>query len=189
MWVCCGLQFLRFSVVTAYVVWLPSLLVADRGMSVQTAGLIVAMGAALTAASNMVGGYVSDRLRNPPLVIGGSFAALACASLLLVTVDSVPLLLAVIALGAIFLQFYFGPIFLVPVEVLGPRIAGTATGVGNLCANIGGLLTAVAFGAVKDHAGSFTWGYCGISVLCLGGVALSVVLARIRTRALADAAV
>jgi ACS family D-galactonate transporter-like MFS transporter len=185
MWACCGLQFARFSVVTSFVVWLPSFLVADRGLSVQAAGFIVAMGAALTAASNMAGGYVSDRLRNPPLVIGASFAALACTSVLLVTVNSMPLLLAVIAIGAIFLQFYFGPLFIVPVEVLGPRIAGTATGVGNLCANIGGLMTAVAFGAVKDHAGSFVWGYCGIGALCLGGVALSVALARIRTRALA----
>jgi nitrate/nitrite transporter NarK len=187
MWVCCSLQFVRFSVVTAFVVWLPSLLVADRGFSVQTAGLIVAMGAALTASSNLVGGYVSDRLRNPPLVIGGSFAVLACASLLLVTVESVPLLFAAIAVSAIFLQFYFGPIFLVPVEVLGPRVAGTATGVGNLFANIGGFVTACAFGMVKDHAGSFAWGYRGISVLCLVGVALSVVLARERRRALAGA--
>jgi nitrate/nitrite transporter NarK len=185
MWACCGLQVVRFSVVTAFVVWLPSFLVADRGMSVQTAGLIVAMGAALTATSNMVGGYVSDRLRNPPLVIGGSFAALACASILLATVESVPLLLAVIAVSAIFLQFYFGSIFLVPVEVLGPRIAGTATGVGNLFANIGGFVTAYAFGVVKDHTGNFAWGYRGIGVLCLAGVVLSFVLARVRRRALA----
>ncbi len=185
MWVCCGLQFARFSVVTAFIVWLPSLLVADRGLSVQTAGLVVAMSAALTATSNLVGGYVSDRLRNPPLVIGGTFAVLACASLLLVTVESVPLLFAVIAVSAIFLQFYFGPIFLVPVEVLGPRIAGTATGVANLFANIGGFLTAYAFGVVKDQAGSFAWGYRGISVLCVAGVVLSVVLARVRRRALA----
>jgi nitrate/nitrite transporter NarK len=188
MWVCCGLQFVRFSVVTAFIVWLPSLLVADRGWSVQTTGLVVAMSAALTAVSNMVGGYVSDRLRNPPLVIGGTFAVLACASLLLVTVESVPLLFVVIAVSAIFLQFYFGPIFLVPVEVLGPRIAGTATGVGNLFANIGGFVTACAFGVVKDQAGSFTWGYRGISVLCLIGVALSVVLARVRRHALANPA-
>ena len=185
MWVCCGLQFVRFSVVTAFVVWLPSLLMADRGFSVQTAGLVVAMGAALTAASNMLGGYVSDRLRNPPLIIGGSFAVLACAAVLLVAVESVPLLFAVIAVSAIFLQFYFGPIFLVPVEVLGPRVAGTATGIGNLCANIGGFFTAYVFGVIKDQAGSFTWGYRGVGVMCLAGVALSVVLARMRTRALA----
>ncbi len=188
MWVCCGLQFVRFSVVTAFVVWLPSLLVADRGLSVQTAGLVVAMGAALTATSNMVGGYVSDRLRNPPLVIGGSLAVLACASILLVTVESIPLLFAVIAVSAIFLQFYFGPIFFVPVEVLGPRIAGTATGVANLIANLGGFVTAYAFGVVKDQAGSFAWGYRGIGALCLAGVALSIVLARVRRRALAGQA-
>jgi DHA1 family inner membrane transport protein len=189
MWICCGLQFARFTVVIAFIVWLPSLLVADRGFSVQSAGLVVAMGAALTAASNLVGGYVSDRLRNPPLVIGVTFAVLACASWLLATVESVPLLLAVIGVGAIFLQFYFGAIFLVPVEVLGPRLAGTATGVGNLFANIGGFLTAYAFGAIKDHAGSFAWGYRGVSVLCIAGVALSIVLARVRKRALAAQAI
>jgi predicted MFS family arabinose efflux permease len=185
MWVCCGLQFVRFSVVTAFVVWLPSMLVADRGFSVQTAGLVVAMGAALTATSNIIGGYVSDRLRNPPLVIGAAFAVLACASVLLVSVESVPLLFAMIALSAVFLQFYFGPIFLVPVEVLGPRVAGTATGIGNLCANIGGFVTAYVFGVIKDNAGSFAWGYRGIGVMCLAGIGLSVVLARMRTKALA----
>ena len=72
MWVCSGLQFVRFAVVTAYMVWLPSLLVVDRGLSVQQAGFIVAMAAAFTAPSNTLGGYVSDRLRNPPLIIGGA---------------------------------------------------------------------------------------------------------------------
>jgi sugar phosphate permease len=91
----------------------------------------------------------------------------------------------VIALSSIFLQFYFGPLFIVPVEVLGPRMAGTATGVSNLFANIGGVLTAYALGVVKDRAGSFTWGYFGISVMCLIGVALAVVLAGVRKRALA----
>ena len=185
MWLCCALQFARFTVVIAFIVWLPSLLVADHGFSVLAAGLIVAAAAALTAASNLVGGYVSDRLRNPPLVIGGTFAALACASWLRATVESVPLLFVAIALGAIFLQFYFGPIFLVPVEVLGPRLAGTATGVGNLFANIGGFLTAYAFGAIKDHTGSFAWGYRSVSLLCIAGVVMSFVLARVRTRALA----
>ena len=65
------------------------------------------------------------------------------------------------------------------------RIAGTATGVGNLCANIGGFATACVFGLVKDQAGTFTWGYRGIAVVCLAGVALSLVLVRGRSRALA----
>lgn len=184
MWVCGGLQFIRFAVVTAYMVWLPSLLVVDRGFSVQTAGLIVAMSAAFSASSNTLGGYVSDRLRNPPLVIGGSLAALACTAILLVAVDSTPLLLIVIAINSIFLQFYFGPLFLVPMELLGPRIAGTAIGVSNLFANTAGFLTAFALGVIKDQSGSFTWGFVGVGGICLIGVALAVVLARLRTRAM-----
>ena len=110
---------------------------------------------------------------------------LACTSTLLVVVESVPALLLVIAVGSVFLQFYFGPLFYVPMEVLGQRTAGMTTGFSNLFANIGGLLTAYTLGIVRDNAGAFTWGFVGISALCLAGVALSVVLARMRNRALA----
>jgi sugar phosphate permease len=140
----------------------------------------MAMSAALMAPSNTLGGYVSDRLRNPPLVIGSALAILACTSALLAVVESIPLLLLVIAVNSIFLQFYFGPLFVVPMEALGPRFAGSATGFGNLFANIGGLSTAYALGVVKDQAGSFSWGFLGVSGVCLAGVALAVVLARMR---------
>jgi len=182
MWVCSSLQFVRFTVTTAFNFWLPSLLVADRGLSVQAAGLVMAMSAALMAPSSTLGGYVSDRLRNPPLVIGAALAILACTNALLATVESIPLLLVVIAVNSVFLQFYFGPLFVVPMETLGPRFAGTATGFGNLFANIGGLSTAYALGVVRDHAGSFAWGFVGVSCVCLTGVVLAVILARMRGR-------
>jgi len=182
MWVCSSLQFVRFTVTTAFNFWLPSLLVADRGLSVQAAGLVMAMSAALMAPSSTLGGYVSDRLRNPPLVIGAALAILACTNAALAVVESIPLLLVVIAVNSVFLQFYFGPLFVVPMETLGPRFAGTATGFGNLFANIGGLSTAYALGVVRDHAGSFAWGFVGVSGVCLAGVALAVILARMRKR-------
>jgi nitrate/nitrite transporter NarK len=185
MWVCGGIQFIRLGVVVTVNFWLPSLLVADRGLSIQTAGLVVAMGAAVTVASNALGGYVSDRLRNPPLLIGGSLAVLACTSLLLVYVESIPLLLAVVAMHSIFLQFYFGSLFYVPVEVLGQRTAGMATGFSNLFANTGSLIFAYALGVVKDKAGTFTWGFIAVSAMCVVGVLLAVVLARMRNAALA----
>lgn len=184
LWVCNAIQFFRFSVVTAFNFWLPTLLVADRGLSLQTAGLVTAMSAAFTAPSNALGGYVSDRLKNPPLIIGASLAILACTSTLLVVVESLPLMLAVVAIASIFLQFYFGPLFLVPIEVLGHRSAGMVTGISNLFANLGGFLTAYGLGVVKDRSGSFTWGFVGMSVLCVIGVALSIVLSRMRRDAL-----
>jgi nitrate/nitrite transporter NarK len=185
MWVCAGIQFIRFGVTTSFNFWLPSLLVSDRGLSLEAAGFITAMGFALTGPSNALGGYASDRLRNPPLVIGASLGVLACTSALLVVVDSIPLLVLVVALNAVFLQFYFGPLFYVPVEVLGPRVAGTSAGFCNMFANLGALVFAYALGVVKDTAGAFTWGFIATSAVCVVGVALSVVLARMRTRALA----
>ena len=184
LWVCSWLQFVRFAVVMGFNFWLPSFLVADRGFSLPAAGLVMAMSAALSAPSNTLGAYVSDRLRNPPVVIGGALAILAGAAALLPAVESIPMLLVVIAVYSIFLGFYFGPLFLVPVEVLGSRVAGTTIGFSNLFANIGGFVCVYALGAVRDHAGSFTWGFLGISGACLAGVALAVVLARMRTRAL-----
>lgn len=184
LWICAAIQFFRFSVVTAFNVWLPSLLVVDRGLSLQVAGLVAAMSAAFSAPSNALGAYVSDRLRNPPLVIGGSLAILACVSTLLVTVKSIPVLLLVVAVGSIFIQFYFGPLFFVPVEVLGQRTAGMTTGISNLFANLGGLITAYTLGVVRDEAGSFKWGFIGISGLCLIGIGFSMVLARERRRVL-----
>ena len=185
LWVCGVIQVARFSAVTAFSFWLPMLLVADRGYSLQAAGLVAAMGAAFAVPSNALGGYLSDRLRNPPLIIGASLAALTAACLLLVWVESLAALLLVVAVGSVFLQLYFGPLFHVPVEVLGQRAAGTAIGFANLFANTGGLVTAYALGAVKDATGSFTWGFVGVGSVCLAGAILSVALACMRNRALA----
>lgn len=188
LWVCSWLQFVRFAVVMGFNFWLPSFLVADRGFSLPSAGLVMAMSAALSAPSNTLGAYVSDRLKNPPLVIGGALAILACAAVLLPAVESDPLLIGVIAVYSVFLGFYFGPLFLVPVEVLGSRVAGTTIGFSNLFANLGGFVSIYVLGAIRDHAGSFAWGFIGIGATCIVGVVLAVALARMRTRALAAAA-
>lgn len=187
MWVCGAIQFIRLGTVMGFNFWLPSLLVADRGMTLQAAGLVTGMCAAFTMFSNTLGGYVSDRLKNPPLVIGGSLAILACTSTLLVLVEPVPLLLVAVAVHSIFMQFYFGPLFVVPIEVLGQRVAGMSTGFSNFFANIGALVFAFALGVVKDRAGSFTWGFIGIGAACVMGVVLTLALARMRKRAMLEA--
>ena len=185
MWVCAAIQFIRFGVVTSFNFWLPSYLVSDRGLSLQAAGLITALAAALTAPSNPLGGYVSDRLKNPPLVIGGSLAVLATTSALLVSVHSTAAIVVVVAVNSMFMQFYFGPLFHVPVEVLGRRVAGISTGFSNMFANFGALTFAFVLGVVKDKSGNFTWGFLSTSAVCILGIAFTVVLARMRKRLLA----
>ena len=179
-WICNALQFIRFAAVTAFNFWLPSLLLADRGFALEHVGLVVALSAACAGAANPLGAYISDRLGKAPLVIGVSLAIVACTSWLLVSVTSTPLLLAVVALHSIFMTVYFGPLFAVAVDAIGQRTAGLATGVGNLFANIGALVSAFALGLVKDATGSFNAGFYAMAALCAGGVLLSVALARSR---------
>lgn len=184
LWICSCLQFVRFAVVMGFSFWLPSFLVSDRGFSLPEAGFVMAMSAVLSAPSNTLGAYVSDRLGNPPLVIGAALAILACTAALLPAAASTPTLLVAIAIYSVFYGFYFGPLFLVPVQVLGSRRAGSAIGFSNLFANVGGFLSIYALGAIRDRAGSFTGGFLAIGGLCLAGVALAVVLARMRSRML-----
>jgi sugar phosphate permease len=186
LWMCSWLQFVRFAVLMGFNFWLPSFLVNDRGFSLASAGAVMAFSAAVSAPSTTLGAYVSDRLRNPPLVIGGALAVLSGAAVLLPAAESVPALLAVIAVYSVFFGFYFGPLFLVPVEVLGNRVAGTTIGFSNLFANIGGFVCVYALGAVRDAEGSFASGFVGIGAACLVGVVLSALLAKMRRRALAS---
>lgn len=187
IWVCNALQFIRFSATTAFNFWLPSLLVADRGLTMWSMGALVAMSAACAAAANPLGGYLSDRLNNPPLVIGGSLAVLACTCVLIVSVESIALLVAIIAVHSIVLTIYFGPLFSVPVETLGKRTAGLATGAGNLFANLGALTAASVLGLLKDLTGTFAAGFYLLAGLCACGVILSFLLARLRRDALSSA--
>ncbi|MGH7775686.1 MAG: MFS transporter [Candidatus Dormibacterales bacterium] len=180
MWAVGGIQYVRLAVVTGLNFWLPSLIVVDKGYPLQVAGLVVALGAAVTAPANFLGGYLSDRLRNPLLVIGTSLAALSATTFLLVQVQNLALLMLVVAVNGIFVQFYFGPLFAFPIQMLGPRSAGVTSGFGNFFANLGGFTFAYALGAVKDATGSFSGGLYALSLLCLVGVVLTLSLARMK---------
>jgi nitrate/nitrite transporter NarK len=178
-WLAGTVQFVRLAVVTGLGFWLPSFLVADKGLSLRAAGLVVALGALLTAPSNFVGGWLSDRLGRPLLVIGVSLAALAVTTVLLVADAGLGVLVVVVAVNAVFLQVYFGPLFAVPIRVLGERVAGISSGFSNFCANVGGLTFAYTLGAVKDATGSFAVGLYALAGLCLVGLVATAIIARL----------
>lgn len=181
MWALALIQYVRLAVVYGVNVWLPTFIVDERGYSLQTAGAIVAMSAALTAPSNFVGGYLSDRLGRPLAVIGGALVVLAATTLLLPRVHGLGPLLAVIAVNAVVMQLYFGPLFAVPVQMFGARSAGLVSGFGNFFANLGGFTFVYVLGAVKDATGSFDAGFAALSVACLVSLGATLWLARLRS--------
>ncbi|GIF12960.1 MFS transporter [Actinoplanes teichomyceticus] len=165
------IQFARLAVAQGFTFWLPTWLVVDRGQSLAAAGLVAALGAAVTAPANYLGGYLSDRIGRPLLVIGGSLAVLAAGLSLLTYVPGMPAVLLVVALISVVVQVYFGPLFALPISVLGARRAGLLSGFGNFCANLGGFAFVYLLGAVKDATGSFRAGFLGLAALCLLGLA------------------
>jgi nitrate/nitrite transporter NarK len=182
MWVIGGIQYVRFAVALGIGFWMPTFLHEQKGFSLETTGLLIAIGAVLTVPSNFLGGYASDRLRNPLLVIGGSLGVLAITTASIVVVEHVALLIAAICLNSIFIQFYFGALFAVPVDILGPRRAGISSGFSNFFANVGGFSFTYTIGALKDATGSFDVGFYALTACCVAGIALTFVLAAVRKR-------
>jgi DHA1 family inner membrane transport protein len=180
MWLLAGIQYVRLAVLLGLNVWLPTLIVTERGHSLAFAGAMVAMSAALTAPANILGGVLSDRIGRPRAVIGGSLAGLAAGTFLLSQVTSTAGLVAVLAFNAVLVQLYFGPLFALPIAMVGPRAAGVVSGFGNFFANVGGFTFILVLGAVKDATGSFDAGLHVLCGACLAGVALTVALGRAR---------
>jgi sugar phosphate permease len=180
MWVIGGIQFVRFFVALAIAVWLPTYLVAERGYSLQQAGVLTGAAAICTMLSNFAGGYVSDRLQNPLAVIGGSLTVLALSTTAIVAVPSTWMLVLAVCVNASFVQFYFGPLFAVPVEMLGARRAGISSGFSNFFANVGGAASTWGMGQIKDATGSFTLGFFTIAAVCVAGILLTAYLAVIK---------
>jgi predicted MFS family arabinose efflux permease len=177
-WLVASIQFVRLAVAVGVTFWIPAFLIIDRGLSLEVVGPVIAIGAVATAVSNFVGGYLSDRSRRPRLVIGLSLTVLAITIAAIAVVESIPLLLGIVAVNAFFIQLYFGPLFALPVALLGRSTAGVTTGAGNLTANLGGLASVLVLGALRDATGSFTLGFALLSALCVLGVSFTWLIGR-----------
>lgn len=177
LWLAGVIQFVRLAVVQAFSFWLPTYLVVDKRLSLTAAGLVIAFSGLLTAPANIFGGLISDRLDRPLLVIGTSLSALMVITALLPSLTSLPLVIAAVAVAAVFIQVYFGPLFQLPVQLLATPAVGVTNGFSNFCANLGGLTFAYTLGAVKDATGSFDGGLYALAGLCLVGLAAAGLLA------------
>jgi len=180
MWACGIVQYVRLGVVQGTSFWLPSLLVDEKGLSLQATGLILAFWTLVSAPSNIIGGYLSDRLKRPTLIIGISLVILTMTTAGLVNVDRVVPLTILLLINGVFIQFYFGPLFAVPMEKYGAHMTGTLSGFGNFFANVGAFTLTYLLGVLKDQSGSFESGFYTIAAVCLVGLVFTVLLEKMR---------
>jgi MFS family permease len=184
MQICAGIQYVRFGVLQAVTYWLPTLLVNEKGLPLQTVGMIVALQAIIMAPSVVLGGYISDRLKNPVLVIAVALTIICVTSISIVYTSNLLLLIFLVALNALFLNMYFAPLFSYPVEVIGINKAGISTGFGNFFASLGAFTITYILGALKDFTGAFASGFWLIAGMCVLGLILTFFLRLARNRGL-----
>src|SRR3970282_3006818 len=94
--------------------------------------------------------------------------------------DELALIMFLVLINAVFIQFYFGPLFAVPVEKYGAHMVGTLSGFGNFFANVGAFTFTYLLGALKDQTGSFKLGFYAIVGACLLGFLFTIVLEKMR---------
>jgi sugar phosphate permease len=180
VWICFGLQFIRFSIAQGIMFWLPTLLLSEKQFSLQITGTVIALQAIITGVFNIFIAYLSDRFNRPVMVIGISMVMLLVTTGLLVPLESAALVIAVVFINAVFLQAYFGPLFTLAVEILGAEKTGVSNGVSNMFAIFGGLFSSYLMGILKDATGSFEWGFYTICILSAVGLILTFILKRVR---------
>ena len=180
MWICGLIQFVRLGIIQGISFWLPSLLIDEKGLALGAAGFILALRTIVIPPSTMIGGYLSDRFRQPTAIMAVSLVILAITTASLVPVGPGGLLIALIFINAVFVQFYFGPTFALPLERYGVRMMGTLSGFGNLFANLGAFSFTYLLGALKDQTGHFRSGFFTLTATCFVGLALTVILEKIR---------
>ena len=180
MWLCGGIQYIRLAVFQGITFWLPSLLIDEKGLSLQAAGLVIAFRGLMFPPTNIIGGYLSDRLKKPTALIGFSLLILAITTILIVRTDHMFLLVLFIALNALFLQVYFGPLFALPIERYGAHMMGSLSGFGNFFANLGGITFSLLVGVIKDKTGLFESGFYAISLACILGIVLTLFVEKMR---------
>ena len=180
MWGCAIIQYVRLGVTSGIAFWLPSFLVDEKGLSLQLTGFIIALRYFLAALSNIMGGYVSDKLKKPTFVIAFSLMVLAITTALIVRVQGMALLMVLIIINSMFIQAYFGPLFSVPVEKYGIHMTGTLTGFGNFFANLGGFSFVYLMGALKDKTGYFHSGFLGSAFACVVAFVFTICLEHMR---------
>jgi nitrate/nitrite transporter NarK len=166
LWVAGVVQLVRFGVVNTLTFWLPTLLVEERGATLRTAGIVMGVGGLLMAPMNYLGGVLADRTGRPAAVVGGSLVVLGAALAVLAGADGLAVTVACVLVAHVVMQLYFGPLFSIPVRVLGAARAGLLTGVSNGCACLGAVTFSWALGWTRDLTGSFTPGLVGLSVAC-----------------------
>jgi MFS family permease len=168
--------------------WLPSYLVSERGLSMQSMAVLGSLPFWAMAATSVMGGWFSDRLIGrgasvtlvrKTCVISGLL--LCCVTLLpaaAVRSPGLSVMLLVISCSA--LGLFTSNVWAVTQTLAGPRAAGSWTGIQNAVGNLGGVISPVLTGVVVGRTGSYYLAFAMASgMLVLGATSYLILVGEI----------
>jgi NNP family nitrate/nitrite transporter-like MFS transporter len=172
-WVLSLYYFLTFGGFVAMAVYLPIFLTEMFKLTPQDAGLRTAGFVVLATAMRPVGGILADKIGGrailrvvfPATAVMAIF--LACPMMVTFTIGALGMA-AMIGLGN-------GAVFKLVPEYF-PTSVGSVTGLVGAAGGLGGFFPPLLLGMIKQHTGSFTWGFVLLGVFAL--VCLAVLLFR-----------
>jgi sugar phosphate permease len=173
MWMIALMYFCYVYTFWIFLTWIPTYLVESRGFSLLAGGFLAGLPLLVGAATNTLGGWISDRLvatrglrfgRRATAIVG--FIA-AIIFIVPGAVTSNPYVaVACLTLAAAGLEFTTGVSWAVAIDV-GHEYAGTVSAMMNMFGNLGGALSPVVFGALVQWTGRWELPFLIAGVLCV----------------------
>ncbi len=163
-WILAAFQMVRLGSNYAFIAWLPLILREEFGLSLVSAGLAFSVFNIAGMVSNPLGGMVSDRVGERPVLLI-SFAALGLGALVFPWIRfSIPMHLSVFALGWL-VNFVRSPSFAIYPKLYGVERAGKVSGQQNTFASAGALILPFILGYIRDASSSYRAGWIILSLL------------------------
>jgi len=172
---------------TSVMIWLPTFLVDEHGVSTRTAAIATALMVLINAPGNIAGGWLLSRgVRRATLVVAASLVAAACELAMLTGVLSPALRYASVLVFSLCIGVIPASIFAgLPVHARTPQHIGTGNGIVNQASQAGQFLGPLLLAWLASNFGG--WGaalwamlaFAAGAALC--GVAIGAIENRIRS--------
>ncbi|MDI3385446.1 MFS transporter [Streptomyces sp. B-S-A8] len=175
LWRFAGMLFGYATLTWGLSTWIPSYLFAERGVSLTTAGVLMAVPSLGAAVATLAGGRLADRFEGRHRKVIVPAMAVAAPALCLMALS--PSLAGAVVCGTVAVfaaSLCYMPIFAVPLRSLPPEQVGVGSAVVVLGGQVAGMTAPALIGVIAD-ASSFELAFCVLALGPLLTLALSLV--------------